>query len=74
MKADLSKDIPATIVEEKSQMILAIRAPPGSKIELPKNDHSMPSANEYHDLLSYLKKKYRIDIDARGAPNFNQQQ
>ena len=47
-------------MEEKTQMILAIRAPPGSKIELPKNDLSMPSANEYHDLLSYLKKKYRV--------------
>ena len=48
-------------------MILAIRAPPGSKIDITKNDHSMHSANEYRDLLSYLKKKYKIDIDARGA-------
>jgi hypothetical protein len=49
-------------VEEKTQMILAIRAPPGSKIKLPK-----PRPSEYHELLSYLKEKYKIDIDARGA-------
>ncbi len=47
--------------EEDSQMILAIRAPPGSKIHIPDTSNE----KEMDGLLGYLSKKYKISIDAR---------
>jgi len=52
-------------------MILAIRAPPGSKIEVPSPDDANPTPNDLKHLYSYLGKKYKINIDSRGASNFN---
>jgi hypothetical protein len=48
-------------------MILAIRAPPGSKIEVPSAEESNPTKNDFKDLYSYLGKKYKINIDSRGT-------
>jgi hypothetical protein len=63
-----SKVIPPPPGKEKNQMILAIRAPPGSKIEVPpRNEYHNSCANEFPGLYSYLAKKYKINIDSRGT-------
>jgi len=53
--------------EDSGSVLLAIRAPPGSKIELPEVPPTPKPTGinheEYGELMNYLQKKYQLNVE-----------